>query len=135
MAIMNTKKIMTLSALILGIVGIVLTFVPEIMLSYLNLETNNTALFLMQILGALYFAFGMLNWMSKAGLIGGIYNRPIAVANFTHFLIAGIALTKGLISNPDLQYSLWMAGIIYMVFALLFGIILFRHPISENMNN
>ena len=132
---MNTKIIMTLSAVILGILGMILTLIPDLILSNLNFETNNTGLFLMQILGALYFAFGMLNWMSKAGVIGGIYNRPIAVANFTHFLVAALALTKGLISNPGIQYSIWIVGVIYMVFALIFGIILFRHPISENINN
>ena len=128
---MNTKIIMTASAIILGITGIVLTFIPDEIIDYLSLEMNKTLLSLMQILGALYFAFGMLNWMTKTSLIGGIYNRPIAVANFTHFLIAGLALTKGLISNPSLPYIIWIIGIIYLVFAISFGVILFRHPISE----
>ena len=128
---MNTKIIMTASAIILGIAGIVLTFIPDEIIDYLSLEMNKILLSLMQILGALYFAFGMLNWMTKTSLIGGIYNRPIAVANFTHFLIAGLALTKGLISNPSLPYIIWIIGIIYLVFAISFGVILFRHPISE----
>ena len=128
---MNTKIIMTASAIILGITGIVLTFIPDEIIDYLSLGMNKTLLSLMQILGALYFAFGMLNWMTKTSLIGGIYNRPIAVANFTHFLIAGLALTKGLISNPSSPYIIWIIGIIYLVFAISFGVILFRHPISE----
>ena len=128
---MNTKIIMTASAIILGITGIVLTFIPDEIIDYLSLEMNKTLLSLMQILGALYFAFGMLNWMTKTSLIGGIYNRPIAVANFTHFLIAGLALTKGLISNPSSPYIIWIIGIFYLVFAISFGVILFRHPISE----
>jgi hypothetical protein len=85
----------------------------------------------MQILGALYFAFGMLNWMTKASLIGGIYNRPLAVSNFTHFFIAGLALVKGLISNLNSPYFIWIGAIIYLVFCVCFGVILFRHPISE----
>ena len=128
---MNTKIIMTASAIILGIAGIVLTFIPDEIIDYLSLEMNIALLFLMQILGALYFAFGMLNWMTKTSLIGGIYNRPIAVANFTHFLIAGLALTKGLVTNPSSPYIIWIIGIIYLVFAISFGVISFRHPISE----
>jgi len=31
----------------------------------------------MQIIGSFYFAFAILNWMSKGSIIGGIYNRPI----------------------------------------------------------
>lgn len=128
---MNTKIVMTLSAATLGAAGILLTFIPDTILSFLNIATNDTALFLMQILGALYFAFGMLNWMTKNSLIGGIYNRPIAVANFSHFLIAGLALTKGIISNPGLSYIIWIVGIIYFVFGLSYGVILFRHPVTE----
>jgi hypothetical protein len=121
---------MTLSAVTLGTAGILLIFIPDTILCQLYIDTNKTALFLMQILGALYFSFGMLNWMTKTSLIGGIYNRPITVANLTHFLIAGLALIKGLISNPNSPCIIWTLGIIYFVFGVSFGIILFRHPIS-----
>jgi len=128
---MNTKILMTMSAVTLGAAGIILTFMPATVLGQLHIDTHESPLFLIQILGALYFAFGMLNWMAKASLIGGIYNRPIAVANFTHFVIAGLALTKGLLSNPGSSLIIWAAGVIYILFGVLFGILLFRHPISE----
>ena len=128
---MNTKIVMTASALLLGLSGIILTFMPMEVLSYLHVDTSKSAQILMQILGALYFAFAMLNWMTKTSLIGGIYNRPIAVANFTHFTIAGLALIKGLFSSSDLQNPMWIMAIIYAVFAIAFGIILFRHPLPK----
>ncbi|MEQ8687993.1 MAG: hypothetical protein RIE86_21995 [Imperialibacter sp.] len=128
---MNTKIIMTLAAVILGTTGIALTFMPDVLLDYAGMEESETALLLMQILGALYFAFAMLNWMSKGSLIGGIYNRPVAVANMTHFLIGGLALVKVLMSNPNASYLIWIAGVIYTAFAVCFGIILFRHPVGE----
>lgn len=128
---MNTKLIMTLSAITLGAAGILLTFMPDHVLVLLNISHNSSSLFFMQILGALYFAFGMLNWMTKASLIGGIYNRPVAVANLSHFLIAGLALVKGLFSNPDIPHAIWIIGAIYSVFAVAYGIIFFRHPIAE----
>ena len=129
---MNTKLVMTSSAVILGTTGILLTFIPDVILSHLSIEKNMTALFLMQILGALYFAFAMLNWTTRTSLIGGIYNRPIAIANFTHFLIAGLALIKGIISNPSLSSTIWTAGIFYCVFGIFFVTILFRHPHKRN---
>ncbi len=128
---MKTKYLMTASALTLGGAGIILTFIPEEILTSCGLEATKPLQLLVQIIGALYFGFGMLNWMTKSSLIGGIYNRPVAVANFTHFLIAGLALIKGLFTNPDLPGIVWIAGIIYGVFALSFGLILFRHPISD----
>ncbi|MFL3027531.1 MAG: hypothetical protein ACJZ1O_04495 [Candidatus Neomarinimicrobiota bacterium] len=87
---------------------------------------------LMQIIGSLYFAFAMLNWMSKGSIIGGIYNRPIAIANLTHFVIAGLALIKGILANPSLSYVIWSIAIIYSIFATLFGIVAFKHPVREN---
>ena len=86
----------------------------------------------MQIIGSLYFALAILNWMSKGSFIGGIYNRPIAMANLTHFVIAGLALIKGILSNPSLSYIIWSIAIIYSIFAILFGIVAFKHPVSEN---
>lgn len=111
--------------------GVVFTFAPDITLNFLSLETNQVSLLVFQILGGLYFGFGMLNWMSKGGLIGGIYNRPIAIANLSHFMIAGLALLKGLSSNSELPYPIWIVGIIYILFGLAFGVIFFRHPIRD----
>jgi len=126
---MNTKLVMTLSALIMGTSGIALSFMPDIILGSMSIDTSSVNLVVLQILGALYFAFAMLNWMTKSNLIGGIYNRPIAIANFAHFLIAGLALVKGLIAYPALPFSMWVAAVIYTVLGFTFGVIVFRHPL------
>ncbi|MFD2066982.1 hypothetical protein ACFSKU_08810 [Pontibacter silvestris] len=122
---------MTVCSLILGVIGIVLTFAPDIVLFNLNIESNQASLLLVQVIGGLYFGYSMLNWMTKESLIGGIYNRPIAIANFTHFLIVGLAMGKALVSTPQLPKALWIAGGVYIVLGLLFMIILFRHPINS----
>ena len=129
---MNTKVLMTASAIILAAAGVILTFIPEEILTYNNLEATKPLQFIIQILGALYFAFGMLNWMTKTSLIGGIYNRPIAVANFAHFFIAGLALIKGLISDSGMPYFIWIVTSFYLILAVAFGFILFWHPLSKN---
>ena len=128
---MNTKSLMTLSAIILALIGISLIFFPKEILDYFELSVSDTLELLMQIIGSFYFAFAMLNWMSKGSIIGGIYNRPIAIANWTHFTIAGFALIKGTLSNPSLSYIIWSIGIIYSIFAILFGIVAFNHPASR----
>lgn len=125
---MNTKLIMTLSAVFLAIMGISLTFFPMEISDYLDINSTKVLHLIIQILGSLYFAFAMLNWMTKGSFIGGIYNRPIAVANFTHFFIGGLALIKGVAANHGLPYIFWILAGIYSVFALLFGLILFRNP-------
>ena len=129
---MNTKSLMTLSAIILALIGISLIFLPNEILDYLELSVSETLQLLMQIIGSLYFALAILNWMSKGSIIGGIYNRPIAMANLAHFVIAGLALIKGILANPSLSYVIWSIAIIYSIFAILFGIVAFKHPVSEN---
>jgi len=129
---MNTKSLMTLSAIILALIGISLIFLPNEILDYLELSVSETLQLLMQIIGSLYFALAILNWMSKGSLIGGIYGRPIAMANLTHFVIAGLALIKGVLANPSLSYVIWSIAIIYSIFSICFGIVAFRHPVSEN---
>jgi len=118
--------------MILALIGISLIFLPNEILDYLELSVSETLQLLMQIIGSLYFAFAILNWMSKGSFIGGIYNRPIAMANLTHFVIAGLALIKEILANPSLSYIIWSIAIIYSIFAIFFGIVAFKHPVSEN---
>ncbi len=128
---MNTKVLMSISAVFLLTAGIILTFLPDEILKFSDIENTGSIQLLLQIIGALYFGFGMLNWMIKTSLIGGIYNRPVAVANLTHFFIAGLALFKGIIANPGLPKTIWIVCCIYLIFAISFGIVLFRHPLTE----
>ena len=118
---MNTKLLMTISAFILGIVGIILSFLPLEVSKYLEMVGTNSII--LQILGALYFGFAMLNWTAKANLIGGIYSRPVAIGNFTHFFIGGLALAKLSFKNLSLTYIL-ITTITYSIFAILFGYVL-----------
>ncbi len=126
---MNTKILMVTSALILGVVGILFSFIPEEFLTYYDMQ-NCHPIFL-QISGALYFGFAMINWMSKGNLIGGIYGRPIAIGNFTHFLIGALVLIKLILNGTDLSI-IWIGSIAYSIFALLFGYVTFTHPNLKN---
>jgi Na+-driven multidrug efflux pump len=130
---MNTKLLMTISALTMGGTGIILSFLPHELLNYLS-STTGTILdsLILQILGALYFAFAMVNWTTKANLIGGIYSRPIAIGNLTHFTIGALALIKGYFSNHEMV--ILTLSIIYTVFAILFAIVFFRHPVKSKID-
>jgi hypothetical protein len=127
---MNTKMIMTASAILMGGCGIVLTFAPEAIARVLHIPSNTTII--LQILGALYFAFAMTNWTAKGNLLGGIYARPIAIGNLSHFIIAALALIKAYLTS-ELDWIL-LLGIAYTLFAILFSIIFMTHPIVKTVN-
>ena len=125
---MNTKLLMTLSAVIMGLTGIFLSFLPHEFLSYLNGSAGSTLdPLIIQLLGALYFAFAMVNWMAKGSLIGGIYARPVAIGNLTHFTVGALALVKGYASAPPLVLG---ATVVYIIMTISFGIVFFRDPVK-----
>lgn len=127
---MNTKLLMISSAIAMGLVGLLLTFMPHELSGYVGLTNDGTmSVFVLQILGALYFSFAMVNWTAKTNLIGGIYSRPIAIGNTTHFVIGALALLKGI--SPSYEVPMLILTSFYVVFAISFGIVLFRHPVKD----
>ncbi|MCP2044287.1 hypothetical protein [Pontibacter sp. HSC-36F09] len=128
---MQTRIMMTFSAALLAVLGIAFTFLPEELAVYLGSEPDLLVVLLLQVLGALYLGFAMLNWMAKGSLIGGIYNRPICIANFTHFFIGAMAMLKFLFRYPEQPFILWIFCAIYAGLAAWFGLTLYRHPLPE----
>jgi hypothetical protein len=121
---------MTVSSLFLCLLGIVLSFLPNEMAVYMGMENSKIIQLVLQITGAQYFAMGMLNWMTKNSTIGGIYNRPVSIANFTHYMIGALALIKGLLSSPGLPVIFWILAVLYIVFAVVYGFIFNRNPVA-----
>lgn len=124
---MNTKILMSLSSLFMAAAGAIFTFLPQEILKISGESAGPFVVLIMQLIGALYFGFAMLNWMAKANLLGGIYSRPIAIGNFSHFLIASLALLKGASGVENSTYT-WLAAAIYTGFAIAFGLVVFTNP-------
>ena len=116
---------MASSAVVLAAIGIGLMFIPEETLMYLNIGASKPLMLILQLLGGLYFGFAMLNWMSQWSLIGGIYNKPVSVANFAQFFIGGLGLIKELVSNPEIPNAFWVLTLIYAIYAVIFGLLFY----------
>jgi hypothetical protein len=127
---MNTKILMSASAIIMGVAGITMSFAPDEILSGVGVtDVVPAERLLIQLAGAMYFAFAMINWTAKANLIGGIYSRPVAIGNFAHFVVGALALIKGYFGAKD--HAVLIVTIAYVIFAILFGKVLFTHPIRK----
>jgi hypothetical protein len=125
---MNTKILMPVSAALLGVLGIVVSFLPEEIMTYLNVESSPITLLLLQLLSAFYLGFGILNWMAKGTIIGGIYNRPIAIGNLMHFGVGAIALIK-IISRIQIgSETIIVLTVSYVILALCFAYVFFNNP-------
>lgn len=128
---MNTKLIMSATAILFAVIGLSLTFAPDNVMHALGIDNSIPVRLLFQLLGAAYYAFAMLNWMAKGALIGGIYNRPIAVANVAHFLVGGLALTKAAFSHDQLPLIISVLAGFYMVAAVVFYKVMSTHPLPK----
>jgi hypothetical protein len=129
---MNTKLLMIISALIMGLTGVALSFLPQEVASSLGL--SEASAIILQVLGALYFGFAMINWTAKANLIGGIYSRPVALGNMAHFVVGALALAKLAFKDAGPTY-LWVAALVYSVFAILFAYVFYTTPALKSKYN
>jgi hypothetical protein len=116
---MNTKVVMAASALFMAVVGVAFSFLPVELLRAAGESGSAVMAVAVQVAGAMLLGFAILNWMAKESVIGGIYNRPLAMGNFMHFAVGAIALVKA---------GVWIAAAIYAIFAVGFGAILFGTP-------
>lgn len=77
-----------------------------------------------QLLGAMYLGSAAANWTARGSMIGGIYARPLTLANFFHFLVGASLLAKDMPRGlPDPGYLI--VTLVYLVFAILFVLLLF----------
>lgn len=126
---------MIICAVTLGVLGVVCLFLPQEIAAVFGFPDSGSIAF--QMLGALFFGFAMINWIAKSNIIGGIYGRPIAMGNFAQFFIGALVLLKLLIKEPS-GIIILILSILYTVFAILFGLILFRPaklPVEAEVDN
>lgn len=126
---LRTRILLGASAAFMAALGLTASFLPQEILAYASLQPVGFMVVLIQVTGALYLAFAMLNWMSRGNIIGGIYARPLALGNFLHFTVVSITLIKYLMAGQSTQ--LLPIALPYAVFAVWFGLVMFTHPVSK----
>ncbi len=122
---------MSLSAVFLGGLGLLISFMPQETLRHFNATPAGPAVLLVQAGGALYLGFAILNWMARAIMIGGIYARPVAMGNFLHFAVAALAGWKWITRAAVKPAEVIILCIADSVFALWFGAVLFGRPTQK----
>jgi hypothetical protein len=120
---------MVSSALFMASLGFIATFAPQEVLDSLGSTVSGYPVLLVQLIGALYLGFAFLNWMAQGQLIGGIYGRPVAVANFAHFFIMAITLWRE-VFVLNITVAVAVGALVYLPFAAWFGWVLFWSPVN-----
>jgi hypothetical protein len=122
---MNTKLLMTSSSIILGAAGIFALFAPDVLLAMQGVEGTGSLALLVQLMGALYLGFALMNWTAKDSAIGGIYARPVSVGNFGHFFAGAMLLLKVQFS-AEVNLFMFIVFIVYAVYTGLFYWLVFH---------
>jgi len=121
---MNTKLLMIVSAAFLAVLGLVTSFLPQEVLGLHGTQPDGPTILLIEMMGALYLGFAILNWTARGVLIGGIHARPLALGNFLHFAMVGVMLTREAIDHKAVPLAI--SAFVFSIFAVGFAAVLFR---------
>lgn len=124
---MPTKLLLSIAALVLGLPGLFLLFAPDVTLAYFGSAADPAAQLFTQLAGGFAAAIGINNWMARGAAIGGIYGRPLLMANLCAFFTAGLALLKApapLAGHP----AVITLTVLLLLCGAAFGRSFFTHP-------
>jgi hypothetical protein len=129
--LIKTKWLLGTSAVVMLLAGTAGLFAPHELLVVNGASPNGSMPLLVQLYAALMLGAAINNWMAKGSAIGGIYNKPLALANLLHFATGGITLFKVLMVGP-VTTPLAVATAVYGAFAIGFAMVVFgRSPRAQ----
>ena len=123
---MTSRTIATVSALVLAAAGTLLLFASDEVLPRLVPGISRDASWIGQVLAAAWLGIAALNWLSRGSVLGGIYGRPIVMANAATWFITTTVLVKAPLGGAQIVAAL------PAVFALVYGWLLFRGPFDAD---
>lgn len=115
------------SAAVLLVGGAALLFAPDALLPALVPGFPPAAVWLGQLLGAAWLGVAALNWSQRAALLGGIYGRPVVLANLALYFISALSLSRALLRGAA-PPTLWALLVPLAVLAAAYGALLLRGP-------
>lgn len=121
---MHTRLLMSISAVFMGALGIAGSFFSQEILVIAGATVETQSVLLVQILGALYLGFAMLDWYTRGFTIGGIYGRPLVVGNLLHYAVAAVPLVKAAYGTG--APVLIIVAACYVMLAVWFALLQFR---------
>lgn len=124
-----SRTLMMLSAIFMAVLGLITSYFPDRVLETHGTVPDGPTMLLIQMMGALYLGFAILNWTARGAIIGGIYARPLALGNFLHFAMVAVMLTREAIDHGVIQLA--TSAAVFGAFAIGFGVLLFRPPVPR----
>lgn len=124
---MFTSSLSHVSALLLGAAGVVLLFAPDVVLPAIVPGFPATAAWLGQLLAAAWLGVATLNWLQRRAVLGGIYGRPVVLANLALYFISALSVVSALRSHAA-PPILWLVVAVTGALAVGYAVLLLRGP-------
>jgi hypothetical protein len=125
----RSKLLLSAASVFFGLAGAGATFLPQELLVHVRQPDARILVIFIQVIGALYLALAMLDWMSRGATIGGIYGRPLVTANVLYFTMIALALARWAAAGAP--PGILVLAAIHAVFAVCFGAVMFGSPASR----
>ena len=123
---MKLGVLMTINAVIAGVFGLALIFVPAEFLSVYGVTADAQFAFVGQLFGAALFGYGLLTWYARSAGESEARRailRALFTADAVGFIVALMAQLRGLVNPVG-----WSTVVIYLLLAFGFGFFLVRKP-------
>lgn len=121
-----TNRLLVAVSIAYAVTGLVLLFVPEVILSRSAPEMPPVGLWISGMFGGALFAFALLNWFQRHTMMGGIFGRPLLMANLMMMTNIAFSSLRMWRSEHDVVYAI--GGVIGAAFLAAFGRLLFVQP-------
>ncbi len=124
---MIASAISRISALVLGVAGFALLFASDLLVPALVRSYPPSAAWFAQMLAAAWLGVAALNWLQRSARLGGIYGRPIVLANLALYFITATSILRPLLAGTAPNVA-WIAFAVAAALSIGYGALLLRGP-------
>lgn len=118
---MKTRMALSASAVLFGVSGLGMLFVPDEVARLLGLVAGAP---LVQLLGAALLGIAAMNWTARGMALGGIYGRAVTAGNQVHAFIGAMVLLRDTFSTGG-PAGMWVLTAVYVLAAVYFSWLMF----------
>jgi len=120
------------SAALLAIGGVALLFAADDILPRIIPGFPEAGAWVGQLLAAPWLGIAALNWLNRSLVIGGIYGRPVVLANTALYFVSAMVLVQAA-RRPDSSAVIGWLVVPFALFAVVYAWLLFRGPFDRDL--
>ena len=121
----SPRVVLSASALVFAVLGVALLFLPVEAARLLGMGPGTPLP--LQLFSAGLLAMASLDWFGRGAIYGGIYGRPLVLANFAFGTIVAGSLISAL-RNEALEPWGWIVAGVFAAHAVVFFVMMRRPP-------